>query len=76
MSDTLKTFGYRVLKTDDGFSLYEVYYDDQGEPEAYTSSPMVNFYCESPDAVKLELKDMMNAFSLPALDVKEIGNSK
>ena len=76
MSENLSTYDYRVVKTDEGYSIYEVYYDQLGKPEAYSADPTLNFYCETVEGLKSELEIIKKAFDLFALELEDIGSTK
>ena len=65
-------WNYRVLKTDEGYSVFEVFYDDNEKPVGTTEKPILNFYCDTPEDVLCELEKMKEAFSIDVLDKKEI----
>ena len=50
------SWNYRIVKTEQGHGVFEVYYEDSGKP--YTSTdPVLNFYCDNQD----ELIDMIKS---------------
>ena len=70
------SWNYRIVKTDDGYSVFEVYYDEMGRPTSYTAKPMLNFFCESPAGLLEELEILKRAFDADPLDESEIGTEK
>ena len=70
------TWNYRIVKTPDGFSIYEVYYNEDGEPVATTVNPTLDFFCEAPDEEQEELEIIKLAFDKPAIDIETIGKAE
>ena len=67
------TWNYRVVKTDLGFTVFEVFYDEEGRPISRTENPTLDFYCESAEAVLEELEVIKAAWREPVLDIASIG---
>ena len=67
------TWNYRVVKTELGFSVFEVFYDKQGRPGGRTEKPTLGFYCETPEDVLAELELIKMAFQCPVLNIENIG---
>lgn len=65
------TWNYRVLIKDGQYNIHEVYYDDDGNPEAFTEEP-VGPSGESPEELKKDLQYFSEALSLPVLDYNEL----
>lgn len=70
------TWNYRLIKTEEGYSVFEVYYDESGSIKGWTEKPILNFFCEKPDDVLYELDVLKNAFDQPALSMEELENSE
>jgi hypothetical protein len=70
---TRMTWNYRVVKTQDGYSVYEVFYDDAGNPSGCTTNPILDFFCDTPEALLEELEIIRHAFETVPLDISEIG---
>ena len=67
-------WNYRVVKTVEGYSIYEVFYDDNGRPKATTENPTLDFYCDTPEGILNELDIIKRAFESSPLDMNEIGS--
>lgn len=67
------SWNYRVIKSAEGYSIYEVFYDDNGNPDACTQEPIVDFYCETPEAIQFELDIIKKAFDKPVLNIEDFG---
>lgn len=65
------TWDYRVIVKDGSYYIYEVYYDDDGNPGAFTEDP-VSPFGESLEELKEDLKHFSDALSLPVLDYSEL----
>lgn len=59
-------WNYRVVSSEDGYSIHEVYYKADGSIEAYTLNP-VNSYGETAEELKADLEMMLAAFNKPVL---------
>ena len=73
------TWNYRILRHEDRtFALHEVYYDETGEPRAYTAEP-IGFYAdeeEGPDAIVASLEmALRDARERPILNASAIGGA-
>jgi hypothetical protein len=66
------SWNYRVVKTDDGYGVFEVYYDEMGRSKGRTDKPMLNFFCESPACLLEEIEILKRAFDSDPLDEREI----
>jgi hypothetical protein len=66
-------WNYRVVKKPEGYSVYEVFYDDEGRPWARTEDPTLDFFCPTPEDLVAELDIIRRAFDRPPLDDEEIG---
>jgi len=64
-------WNYRVIKKDQQFAIYEVYYDDHGEPFAFTEEPC-HPYGESPEELAEDMGYFQEALTLPVLDYEEL----
>ena len=69
------TWNYRIVKTDEGYSIYEVFYDDKGKAIATTKNPTLDFHVESVDGIKEELEIIKEAFNKSPLNMDEIGEN-
>ena len=43
------SWNYRIVKTEKGYGVFEVYYDDSGQPNGRPLTPVLDYYCDSPD---------------------------
>ncbi len=68
------TWNYRVVKTGEGFGVFEVYYDEAGRAIGTTENPILGFFCETPEAILAELEVMKAAWELPYLEMDSIGS--
>jgi hypothetical protein len=66
------TWNYRIVKTPEGFSVYEVFYDDNGSPVLTTVNPTLDFFCDTVDGLLEEIEIIKLAFDKPAIDIKTI----
>jgi len=66
------SWNYRVVKTDQGFGVFEVYYDEDGLPKGTTERPILDFYCETPDDLLYELGLIKAAFEMPSLEMNSL----
>ncbi len=69
-------WNYRVLRTEKGYSVFEVFYDENEKPIGTTEKPILDFYCDSPEDVLDELEKMKEAFSCGVLNIEEINTEK
>lgn len=67
------SWNYRVVKTDQGFGVFEVYYDEAGRPNGTTERPILDFYCETPEDLLYELGLIKVALEKPPLDLASFG---
>lgn len=67
------SWNYRLVKTEDGFGVFEVYYDDAGRPNGTSARPVFDFFCETPEAILHEIEVIKAAWDLPALDMDSSG---
>ena len=51
-------------------AIYEVYYDDAGRPDGYSERPVV--VGNNLEDLKAELVNIMTAFDLPVLEMKDL----
>lgn len=66
------TWNYRIVKSNEGFSVYEVFYDENGELNGITKDPILGFYCETPDDILEELEIIKKAIKEPILNIEDI----
>ena len=64
------TWNYRVRNVNGNYGIYEVYYDKNGKPNAWSQDPMEP-YGESLEELKDDLKRMMTAFEKPLFDYEK-----
>lgn len=67
------TWNYRAVKTDEGFGVFEVYYNETGCPSGTAVRPVLNFCCETPEDLLHELEVIKAAWEQPPLELKFIG---
>ena len=70
------SWDYRVVKTEEGYTVYEVFYDEDGNPVATTEKPALDFHCETPEGLMSELDVIRMAFESPLIDLEDIGSKK
>jgi hypothetical protein len=66
------SWNYRVVRTGQGFGVFEVYYDETGRPDGTTERPILDFYCDTPEDLLHELELIKAAFEKPPLEMKSI----
>jgi hypothetical protein len=66
------TWDYRIINTPEGFSVYEVFYDENGSPVLTTVNPTLDFFCDTVDKLLEEIAIIKWAFDKPAIDIKTI----
>lgn len=64
-------WNYRVIKKGQQFAIYEVYYDDMGNPFAFTEEPC-HPYGESVEELTEDMSYFQKALELPVLDYEEL----
>ena len=68
-------WNYRTVKTKEGYSIYEVYYDENGKPIGTTKEPILDFYCKTPEDLMYELEVIKKAFESPPINDEDIGKN-
>lgn len=66
-------WNYRVILKDDEYAIHEVYYDDQGEPEACTVDPVGPVGDTLADLVK-DMDHYLRALKRPVLEYEDFAN--
>jgi hypothetical protein len=66
------SWNYRIVRTDQGFGVFEVYYDESGRPSGTTERPILDFYCDTPEGLMHELELIKAACEQPPLEMKSI----
>lgn len=69
----MSSWNYRVVRTEDGLRIFDVYYDDNGVPIATHVSPTY-VYGDTIEEMKEQMDWMLSAFTRPILDESEIGS--
>jgi hypothetical protein len=65
-------WNYRLIKHSDGtFGLYEVYYDDVGNVETYTTEPC-SFVSDTPESMRDILNMAAEALTKPVLNMEDL----
>lgn len=64
------SWNYRVLQNENSVAIYEVYYDENGDPRSCTMSP-VSPIGEDVEGLKKDLEMMKQAFDKPVLDYED-----
>jgi hypothetical protein len=64
------TWNYRVVNNKGNFGIYEVYYDENGNANAWSQDPMEP-YGESLEELRADLKRMLMALERPLFDLKK-----
>jgi hypothetical protein len=70
------TWNYRVVRTAEGVSVFEIFYDEAGRPTGSAERPTLNFFCETEGGVLSELEVIRGAFELPTLSSSDIEGEK
>jgi hypothetical protein len=69
------SWNYRIVKDNDGLRIFDVYYDEAGNPISTHEVPTY-VYGDTVDDLRDQLALMSEALALPILDENEIGNAK
>ncbi len=69
------SWNYRVVKTKQGYSVFEVFYDENGLPNGITEKPTLSFYCDSIEDLETEIELFKEACSSPAIEEQYIGQN-
>ena len=64
-------WNYRIVRKGNDFAIYEVYYNDNGKPFAFTDEPC-RPWGESLDELKTDMKYFQEALSAPVLDSQDL----
>jgi hypothetical protein len=67
------TYNYRVVKEDDDLRIYDVYYNEQGDPIATHTGPTF-VYGETVEDLRVQLQLMLDALDMPVLEMRTIGS--
>lgn len=67
-------WNYRIVKTHDGLRIFDVYYDEAGNPVATHTVPTY-IYGDTVDELREQLARISEALTLPILDEADIGNN-
>lgn len=54
-------WNYRIVKTEKGYGIFEVYYGTEGEPCGMTAEPIVGIYSDTPKELLLEIELIKNS---------------
>lgn len=68
------SWNYRVLENENGFGIYEVYYDDDGGINNISAAPMEP-YGETVEDLKWDMDAMNAAFDKPVLSFTDVVSS-
>ena len=68
------SWNYRVIRDADGLRIFDVYYNEVGEPVGTSASP-THVYGESVEDLAVQLALMREALERPILDEAQIGKS-
>ena len=68
------SWNYRIIKDKDGLRIFDVYYDEAGQPISTHDVPSY-VYGETVDDLREQLALMSEALALPILNESEIGNA-
>lgn len=67
----MSVWNYRVMKDGELFGIHEVYYDEDGKPEAYTNGP-VAAAGDTVEELKEDLKMQLAALEAPVVRKEDI----
>ncbi len=54
------SWNYRIVKTEKGYGVFEVYYNDSGKPNGRAIAPALDFYCDTPDEL-IEIVELIKS---------------
>lgn len=66
------TWSYRIVKTTEGFSVYDVFHDAKGRPVEIIDKPLFDTFCETPEGLLEQLETLKRAWILPPIDIQSI----
>ena len=66
------SWNYRVVRDDDGLRIFDVYYDEAGNPIGSNATPTY-VYGETVEDLREQMNLMLEALALPILEEKDIG---
>jgi hypothetical protein len=67
------SWNYRVVRTEDGLRIFDVYYDDNGQPVGTHEQPTY-IYGASIEELRNQLALIKDALDQPILEAGSIGN--
>ncbi len=70
----MSSWNYRVVRGADGLRIFDVYYDDTGQPISTNVAP-TQVYGETLDDLNAQLRLMNEALGSPVLDEADIGSA-
>jgi hypothetical protein len=68
-------WSYRVVKTDSGFAVYEVYFDEAGKAVGIAEKPETR-WAETLEGLKEELEVLLEALNSPPIAIEDIPGDK
>jgi len=67
------SWNYRVIRNVDGLRIFDVYYNEAGQPVGSNVSPTY-VYGETVDDLKVQLALMLEALERPILEERDVGS--
>lgn len=67
------SWNYRVIRNVDGLRIFDVYYNEEGQPVGSNVAPTY-VYGETVDALKAQLALMLEALEHPILEERDVGS--
>lgn len=72
------TWNYKIVNTEKGYGIFEVYYNAAGEPCRMTAEPIVDIYSDTHEELLLEIELIRTSLNANPEILKEsqIGNGR
>lgn len=68
-------WNYRVVRNEDGLRIFDVYYDEAGQPISTHEQP-THVYGDTIEEMKEQLSLMLEALEKPVLEESKIGSNE
>lgn len=68
------SWNYRIVRTNEGLQIFDVYYDEEGKPTATSALPST-VYGETVEELNDRLALVAEALNRPIVEESEIGNT-